>query len=75
MKGNYYGSKKARQPGRREKNHKRLFRREKPFPITYQDVEILEKKLIKDGYRDCTIGDFDRIMTEELKKYQKSYSS
>jgi len=51
------------------------FERKKPFPITYQDVEILEKKLIKDGYRDCTIGDFDGIMTEELKKYQKSYSS
>jgi len=51
------------------------FERKKPFPITYQDIEILEKKLIKDGYRDCTIGDFDRIMAEELKKYQKSYSS
>jgi len=51
------------------------FERKKPFPITYQDIEILEKKLIKDGYRDCTIGDFDRIMKEELKKYPKSYSS
>ena len=51
------------------------FEGKRPFPITYQDVEIVYKKLIKDGYRDCTIEDFDRIMTEELKKYQKSYSS
>jgi hypothetical protein len=51
------------------------FERKKPFPISYQDLDILQKKLIKDGYRDCTIGDFGRIMREELKKYEKSYSS